>query len=151
MKSFSGARVLATPWTAAYQAPPSMGFFQTSFSSREMGKGSKRKPGKDQPSQGSDPSLQYSIDWLTLPKDLKHFITKTIIECHQEFMGTSSLTFKEAISTSLKAINLTKKPRQSHRWTLLLWALLLNGGHKHLATVSRDTWSKFPVPLSRVW
>jgi len=60
------------------------------------------------------------IDWLTLPKDLKHFITKTIIECHQEFMGTSSLTFKEAISTSLKAINLTKKPRQSHRWTLLL-------------------------------
>ena len=62
---------------------------QTSFSRRERGKGSKRKPGKDQPSQCSNPSLQYSIDWLTLPKDLKHFITKTIIECHQGFMGTS--------------------------------------------------------------
>ena len=26
MKSLSGVRLLATPWTAAYQAPPSMGF-----------------------------------------------------------------------------------------------------------------------------
>ena len=26
MKSLSRARLLATPWTAAYQAPPSMGF-----------------------------------------------------------------------------------------------------------------------------
>ena len=26
VKSFSCARLLATPWTAAYQAPPSMGF-----------------------------------------------------------------------------------------------------------------------------
>ena len=26
MKSFSRVRLLATPWTAAYQAPPSMGF-----------------------------------------------------------------------------------------------------------------------------
>ena len=29
MKSLSHARFLATPWIAAYQAPPSMGFFQT--------------------------------------------------------------------------------------------------------------------------
>ena len=28
MKSLSRVRLLATPWTAAYQAPPSMGFFQ---------------------------------------------------------------------------------------------------------------------------
>ena len=28
VKSFSPVRLLATPWTAAYQAPPSMGFFQ---------------------------------------------------------------------------------------------------------------------------
>ena len=28
VKSLSRARLLATPWTAAYQAPPSMGFFQ---------------------------------------------------------------------------------------------------------------------------
>ena len=26
MKSLSGVRLLATPWTAAYQAPPSMDF-----------------------------------------------------------------------------------------------------------------------------
>ena len=26
MKSLSGVRLLATPWTAAYQAPPSLGF-----------------------------------------------------------------------------------------------------------------------------
>ena len=28
VKSLSCVRLLATPWTAAYQAPPSMGFFQ---------------------------------------------------------------------------------------------------------------------------
>ena len=28
MKSLSRVQLLATPWTAAYQAPPSMGFFQ---------------------------------------------------------------------------------------------------------------------------
>ena len=28
VKSLSRIRLLATPWTAAYQAPPSMGFFQ---------------------------------------------------------------------------------------------------------------------------
>ena len=28
MKSLSRVRLVATPWTAAYQAPPSMGFFQ---------------------------------------------------------------------------------------------------------------------------
>ena len=27
-KSLSHVRLLVTPWTAAYQAPPSMGFFQ---------------------------------------------------------------------------------------------------------------------------
>ena len=28
VKLLSRVRLLATPWTAAYQAPPSMGFFQ---------------------------------------------------------------------------------------------------------------------------
>ena len=28
VKSLSRVRLLVTPWTAAYQAPPSMGFFQ---------------------------------------------------------------------------------------------------------------------------
>ena len=28
LSRFSRVRLLATPWTAAYQAPPSMGFFQ---------------------------------------------------------------------------------------------------------------------------
>ena len=30
-KSFSRARLLATPWTAAYQAPPSMGFSRQEY------------------------------------------------------------------------------------------------------------------------
>ena len=28
LRCFSRVRLLVTPWTAAYQAPPSMGFFQ---------------------------------------------------------------------------------------------------------------------------
>ena len=31
VKSLSGARLLATPWTAAYQAPPSMGFSRQEY------------------------------------------------------------------------------------------------------------------------
>ena len=31
VKSFSRARLLATPWTAAYQAPPSMGFSRQQY------------------------------------------------------------------------------------------------------------------------
>ena len=31
MKLFSRARLLATPWTAAYQAPPSMGFSRQEY------------------------------------------------------------------------------------------------------------------------
>ena len=31
VKSFSHARLLATPWTAAYQAPPSMGFSRQEY------------------------------------------------------------------------------------------------------------------------
>ena len=31
VKSLSHARLLATPWTAAYQAPPSMGFFNQQY------------------------------------------------------------------------------------------------------------------------
>ena len=31
MKSLSHVRLLATPWTAAYQAPPSMGFSRQEY------------------------------------------------------------------------------------------------------------------------
>ena len=31
VKSLSRVRVLATPWTAAYQAPPSMGFSRQEY------------------------------------------------------------------------------------------------------------------------
>ena len=31
MKALSGVRLLATPWTAAYQAPPSMGFYRQEY------------------------------------------------------------------------------------------------------------------------
>ena len=34
VKSLSGARLLATPWTAAHQAPPSMGFSRQEYWSR---------------------------------------------------------------------------------------------------------------------
>ena len=31
MKSLSRVRLFATPWTVAYQAPPSMGFFRQEY------------------------------------------------------------------------------------------------------------------------
>ena len=31
VKSLSRVRLLATPWTAAFQAPPSMGFFRQEY------------------------------------------------------------------------------------------------------------------------
>ena len=31
VKSLSHVRLFATPWTAAYQAPPSMGFFRQEY------------------------------------------------------------------------------------------------------------------------
>ena len=34
VKSLSRVRLLATPWTAAYQAPPSMGFSRQEYWSR---------------------------------------------------------------------------------------------------------------------
>ena len=34
VKSLSRVRLFATPWTAAYQAPPSMGFFRQEYGSR---------------------------------------------------------------------------------------------------------------------
>ena len=38
MKSLSRVRLLATPWTAAYQAPPSMGFSRQEYNTGEGGK-----------------------------------------------------------------------------------------------------------------
>ena len=35
-KSLSSVRLFATPWTAAYQAPPSMGFFRQEYWSRVL-------------------------------------------------------------------------------------------------------------------
>ena len=35
VKSLSRVQLLATPWTAAYQAPPSMGFRQPQFTQKE--------------------------------------------------------------------------------------------------------------------
>ena len=34
VKSFSCVRLFVTPWTVAYQAPPSMGFFRQKYWSR---------------------------------------------------------------------------------------------------------------------
>ena len=48
MKSLSRVQLLATPWTAAYQAPPSMGFSRQEYWS------------------GVDPFLLIGLNWASL-------------------------------------------------------------------------------------
>ena len=74
VKSLSRVRLFATPWTAAYQAPPSMGFFQArvlewvviSFS-----RGSSQP--RDQTQVSRIVSRRLTI-WKIRLKDLKEFI-----------------------------------------------------------------------------
>ena len=47
MKSLSRAQLLATPWTAAYQAPPSMGFSRQEYWSGVPLPSLRGKPGRD--------------------------------------------------------------------------------------------------------
>ena len=51
VKSLSHVRLLATPWTAAYQAPPSMG-----FSREEYWSGLPFSPPEDLPDPGIEPT-----------------------------------------------------------------------------------------------
>ena len=87
MKSLSRVRLLATPWTAAYQAPPSMGFSKQEYWS-----------GVPLPSLSISSSSEYSgliscrMDWLDLlavqgmlKNLLQHHSSKASILQHSAF------------------------------------------------------------------
>ena len=82
MKSLSHIRLLATPWTTAYQAPPSMGFSRQEYWS-----------GVPLPSPYSG-QISFTIDWFdllavqgTLKTLLQHHSTKaSILQCSAFFM-----------------------------------------------------------------
>ena len=57
VKPLSHVRLFETPWTAAYQAPPSMGFFRQEYWS-----------GVPLPSPSLWTSLQQKISWNVMPK-----------------------------------------------------------------------------------
>ena len=54
VKSLGRVGLLATPWTAAYQAPPSVG-----FSKQEYWRGLPLPSPGDLPTQGLNPGLQH--------------------------------------------------------------------------------------------
>ena len=63
MKSLSHVRLFATPWTVAYQAPPSMGFFR-----QECWSGLPFPSLGDFPDPGIEPSLRADASpWEPLP------------------------------------------------------------------------------------
>ena len=55
VKSLSRVRLLATPWTAAYQAPPSMGFARQEYSAAAAAKSLQLSPPLCDPTDGSPP------------------------------------------------------------------------------------------------
>ena len=59
MKSFSRVQLFATPWTVAYQAPPSMG-----FSRQEYWSGVPLPSPGDLPDPGINPGFQHCIQTL---------------------------------------------------------------------------------------
>ena len=71
VKSFGHVRLLATPWTAAYQAPPSVGFSRQEYWS-----------GVPSPSPGTATRLQVF-------QSFKHYSLKCL-QCMQEFEGNEN-------------------------------------------------------------
>ena len=106
-KLLSCVRLLATPWTAAYQAPPSMGFSRQDFWS-----------GVPLPSPSSEYSglISFRMDWLdllavqkTLKSLLQHHSSKaSILQCSAFFIVQLSHPYM----TTGKTIPLT-------RWTFV--------------------------------
>ena len=64
VKSFSRVQLLATPWTAAYQAPPSMGFSKQEYWSRV--------PLPSPPKHNTEPNSIYTFSFSVLVYMQKH-------------------------------------------------------------------------------
>ena len=79
MKSLSHVRLFATPWTVAYQAPPSMG-----FSRQEYWSGLPFPPPGDLPNPGIEPgSPTLQADALpSEPPGKLHYIVNPMIRSH---------------------------------------------------------------------
>ena len=89
VKSFSRVWLLATPWTAAYQAPPSMGFSGQQYWSRVP--------------------LPSPNEWLSCYKSA--IDSKTLWKCRKSSISTSILTMiilKNHITNEVKIFNFIK-------------------------------------------
>ena len=84
VKSLSPIRLLATPWTAAYQAPPSMG-----FSRQEYWRGCRCLLWSISPSNEYSGLISFRMtDWLSLlTKGLSRVFSNTTVQKHK-FFGT---------------------------------------------------------------
>ena len=93
VKSLSRARLLATPWTAAYQAPLSMGFFRQEYWSEVLGCYKNKIP--DSWKHGSSCGHRVHAALVYIQDGLNGLPTENSIS-HQVFLKTNI--------TSLKAI-----------------------------------------------
>ena len=116
MKSLSCVRLLATPWTAAYQAPPSMGFSRQEYWSFSF---------SISPFKEYSGLISFWMDWLdllavqgTLKSLLEHHSSKaSILQCLAFF----TVQLSHPYTTTGKTIALT-------RWTFVgkVMSLLFN-------------------------
>ena len=91
MTSLSHVRLFATPWTVAYQAPPSMGFFW-----QEYWTGFPFPSPEDLPDPGIEPrSLTLQADVLSSePPELSILIVTTIVTIDRKSVPTRHCTFQ---------------------------------------------------------
>ena len=99
VKSLSRVRLFATPWTVAYQAPPSMGFFR-----QEYWSGLPFPSPGDLPSPGIKPRFPRIGDLDSNPGlSKKHFCNSPVyIPAHLHLPGMD-LWAKEQISTEIRS------------------------------------------------
>ena len=91
-KSLSRVLLFATPWTVAYQAPPSMG-----FSSQEYGVGCHFLLQRIFPTQGSNPGLLHCRQMLYCLSHQGSQRTKPNYQQYIHILGSSFLTLHAAI------------------------------------------------------
>ena len=99
VNSLSRVRLFATPWTVAYQAPPSMGFFR-----QEYWSGLPFPSPGDLPSPGIKPRFPRIGDLDSNPGlSKKHFCNSPVyIPAHLHLPGMD-LWAKEQISTEIRS------------------------------------------------
>ena len=96
MKSLSRVRLLATPWTAAYQAPPSMG-----FSRQEYWSGVPLPSPTDIKNIFNIPCISQLLLWQQTPPILQQNTVITVLrlfsECHRRSKGSICISKSHVI------------------------------------------------------